>query len=52
MVAWGRADAVIKRVREHLDAGADHVAVRILTDDPKRFPRDELSQLAEASSSL
>jgi len=52
LVAWGRADAVIKRVREHLDAGADHVAVRILTDDPKRFPRDELSQLAEASSSL
>ncbi|MGG7571321.1 LLM class F420-dependent oxidoreductase [Streptomyces sirii] len=28
IVAWGDEDAVLRRVREHLDAGADHVAVQ------------------------
>jgi probable F420-dependent oxidoreductase len=52
LVAWGGTDAVIKRVREHLDAGADHVAVRILTDDPRHFPEKALRELAESASSL
>jgi probable F420-dependent oxidoreductase len=52
LVSWGGTDAVIKRVREHLDAGADHVAVRILTGDPKRFPREEIAELAEAAAGL
>jgi probable F420-dependent oxidoreductase len=33
LVAWGDADAVAARVREHLDAGADHVAVQPVTQD-------------------
>lgn len=30
MYAWGGVDAAAKRVAEHLDAGADHVAVQVV----------------------
>ncbi|MFD7310497.1 TIGR03620 family F420-dependent LLM class oxidoreductase [Promicromonospora sp. NPDC059942] len=30
IVAWGDLDAIRTRLREHLDAGADHVAVHVL----------------------
>ncbi|WP_233578176.1 TIGR03620 family F420-dependent LLM class oxidoreductase [Micromonospora sp. BL4] len=37
VVAWGDLDAVATRIREHLDAGADHVALHVLRpDDPDR----------------
>jgi probable F420-dependent oxidoreductase len=32
-VAWGDADAIAGRVREHLDAGADHVCVQFVHGD-------------------
>ena len=32
-VAWGDVDAVASRVREHLDAGADHVCVQFVAAD-------------------
>lgn len=31
LVAWGDAETVMRRVQEHLDAGADHVCVQALT---------------------
>jgi probable F420-dependent oxidoreductase len=31
LVAWGDEAAIARRVREHFDAGADHVAVQVLT---------------------
>ncbi len=34
IVAWGDEDAVAARVQEHLDAGADHVCVQAISDDP------------------
>jgi probable F420-dependent oxidoreductase len=34
IVAWGDEDAVAARVHEHLDAGADHVCVQAISDDP------------------
>ncbi|WP_236790527.1 LLM class F420-dependent oxidoreductase [Amycolatopsis sp. GM8] len=34
VVAWGTADAIAARLAEHLDAGADQVAVQVLADDP------------------
>ncbi len=47
LVAWGTPDEVAARLSEHLDAGADHVAVQLLTASD-----DELSvgyrRLAEA----
>jgi len=32
IVAWGTPEQVTSRVREHLDAGADHVGVQVLAD--------------------
>jgi probable F420-dependent oxidoreductase len=31
VVAWGDVDAIAQRIREHFDAGADHVALQVLT---------------------
>jgi probable F420-dependent oxidoreductase len=33
IVAWGDEEAIAERVREHLDAGADHVAVQGYAED-------------------
>jgi probable F420-dependent oxidoreductase len=49
IVAWGSLDAVRARVQEHLDAGADHVAIQVLTADPRELP---MSQWRELSSAL
>jgi hypothetical protein len=32
-VAWGDETAIARRVREHLDAGADHVCVQFVNGD-------------------
>lgn len=45
LVAQGDAAALAARVREHLDAGADQVAVQVLGDDD---PRPALRAVAEA----
>lgn len=31
-VVWGGIDPIVDRIRAHLDAGADHVAVQVVTD--------------------
>lgn len=48
LIAWGDEDAVRRRVQEHLDAGADHVCVQVLTADPREFPREQWRRLAAA----
>ncbi len=48
LVAWGDVHAVLKRVSDHRAAGADHVAVRILGEDPARLPLGELQAVASA----
>ncbi len=35
MIAWGTPDAIAARLHEHLDAGADHVPIRVLTSPDK-----------------
>ena len=41
-VVWGDADTVRRGVDAHLDAGADHVAVQVLSADPHpHLPVDE-----------
>jgi probable F420-dependent oxidoreductase len=35
IVAWGDEDAIAGRVREHLDAGADHVAIQAYAQNAK-----------------
>lgn len=34
VVAWGSIDDIHRRVKEHFDAGADHVCVQVLTEEP------------------
>ena len=46
-VVWGNAETIAGRVREHLDAGADHVCVQVITGDDARAPLEELRELAE-----
>jgi probable F420-dependent oxidoreductase len=48
VVAWGDVDAVRDRVAAHLDAGADHVCVQAVGDDPLA----ELRQAAPALAGL
>jgi probable F420-dependent oxidoreductase len=47
VVAWGDVDAVARRVREHLDAGADHVCVQLVTG-ARGFPLDQYRALGNA----
>ncbi len=48
LVVSGSEQQVARRVREHLDAGADHVAIQVLTGDPERLPAEEWAGLAAA----
>jgi probable F420-dependent oxidoreductase len=47
VVAWGDVASVLARIREHYDAGADHVAIQALTADGS-LPRAQWRQLGEA----
>jgi probable F420-dependent oxidoreductase len=48
VVAWGGLRTVSDRVRAHHAAGADHVAVQVLTADPEGLPLQEWRELAPA----
>jgi probable F420-dependent oxidoreductase len=52
IVAWGDEDAIVARVRDHLDRGADHVAVQVLDPNPAALPMDQWRALAPALLSL
>lgn len=47
VVAWGSLDQIRNRVNEHFDAGADHVCVQVLTEEPHQVP-DGWRKLAPA----
>jgi probable F420-dependent oxidoreductase len=46
VVAWGEADEIARKVRLHHEAGADHVAIQVLTPTPDRAPLDDIRRLA------
>jgi probable F420-dependent oxidoreductase len=48
IVGWGDEEAVAGRVRAHLEAGADHVCVQVVTGGRESFPVDEYRRLAPA----
>ena len=52
IVAYGDAEAIRDRVRQHLDAGADHVCIQVLTPDPAALPDREWRELAPALHDL
>jgi hypothetical protein len=48
IVAWGDADRIATRVRAHLEAGADHVCVQVVSDDENDVCLAQLRELAPA----
>jgi probable F420-dependent oxidoreductase len=52
IVAHGDIDAIRQRAAEHLDAGADHVAVQVLTASPAELPLRQWRELAPALTTL
>jgi probable F420-dependent oxidoreductase len=51
MVAWGDADAIAARVREHHEAGADHVMIQALGADAFELPAEQWRALAPVLTS-
>ena len=52
IVAWGSLDDIQARIKAHLDGGADHVCVQVLSPDPTKVTMDEFRQLASLIPSL
>jgi probable F420-dependent oxidoreductase len=52
LVVGGDEQAVLDRVRAHLDAGADHVCLQLLGDDPFSVPAADWARLAPAAGEL
>ncbi|WP_283134678.1 LLM class F420-dependent oxidoreductase [Rhizohabitans arisaemae] len=48
LVAWGDVDAIVARAQEHIDAGADHVCIQVVTADWTEIPRTTWAELAPA----
>lgn len=48
VIAWGDVDRIASRVREHLQAGADHVCLQVVSEDDEDVCLDELRELADA----
>ncbi len=48
IVAWGDDATIASRVRDQLDAGADHVCVQPLPAEPRSVPADQWRALAPA----
>src|SRR5919197_4608736 len=51
IVAWGDVDAINHRIREHLDAGADHVCIQVLAEDASDAALPQLRELVRAQLS-
>lgn len=52
IVAWGSLEQIAARVQAHLDAGADHVSLQVLTSDRQALPMAEWRELASIIPSL
>jgi len=48
LVVWGDLDTIVRRLHDHLDAGADHVGIQILGIEPGRSAMPHWRSLAEA----
>ncbi|MCB8911619.1 LLM class F420-dependent oxidoreductase [Rhodococcus rhodochrous] len=48
LIPWGDLDSVVAGIEKHYAAGADEVAIQVLTADPFTFPGEEYRQLASA----
>jgi probable F420-dependent oxidoreductase len=48
IIAWGDLEAIRSRIRAHHAAGADHVCIQVLPQDPRALPMAEWRELAAA----
>jgi probable F420-dependent oxidoreductase len=48
IVAWGDITVAIDRVRAHQSAGADHVCIQVLPEEPQALPTPQWRELASA----
>ena len=48
IVGWGDGGDIADRVAQHHEAGADHVCLQVLTDDPSTVPIEQWRVIAEA----
>jgi hypothetical protein len=48
LVAWGDVEAARERVKDHLDAGANHVCVQVFDAEPHAVPLTQWRELAIA----
>jgi probable F420-dependent oxidoreductase len=48
VIAWGDVDTIALRVRQHLDAGADHVCVQVVAEEEDDVALTQLRELAPA----
>jgi probable F420-dependent oxidoreductase len=48
IVAWGDIDRIRERIHDHHAAGADHVCVQVLPEEPHALPMREWRELAAA----
>ena len=48
LVFWGDPDTIVERLRTHVDAGADHVAVQVIGIEPGGSALPYWRLLAEA----
>ncbi|NDD97604.1 MAG: LLM class F420-dependent oxidoreductase, partial [Actinobacteria bacterium] len=46
IVAWGTLDDIHARIKSHLDAGADHVSVQVLSANPAAVTMNEFRELS------
>jgi len=46
LIAWGGLEAIAGRVRQHLEAGADHVCIQVLTGSRGTYPLAQWRELA------
>ena len=48
LVVWGDEATIAARIQDHRDAGADHVCIQVLTDNPVALPTEQWRELAPA----
>jgi probable F420-dependent oxidoreductase len=48
LVVWGDLDTIVGRLHDHLDAGADHVAIQVMSSQPGQSSMPYWRRLAEA----
>jgi hypothetical protein len=52
IVAWGTLDDIHARIKAHLDTGADHVSIQVLSANPTAVTMNEFKELASLIPSL